>query len=77
MGKKGRYITKVGFVDVYAQDTYKKVEKGDKNKTPQVASTELVIYQGKHRIASGLKSIQDATEKAIAHMGDKYQSYIA
>jgi hypothetical protein len=82
MGKsntKGRHIRKIGFIHIYAKDSYAKAEGGKKRKRiikhPPVKSTELTIFNGKDKIEGGIKNIEDALTKAIEYMGDKYQLY--
>jgi len=76
---RGRHITKVGFISIYARDSYTKDEGRKKNKVlvkhPPVASTELAIFKGKEKIKGGFKNIEEATEAAITFMGDKYKDY--
>jgi hypothetical protein len=64
-GKKGRYICKVGFYDVYAKDTMR----AKKNRRPgssemEVGSTVYEIYHSKKLIEKGFKTKDDAVEMA-------------
>jgi hypothetical protein len=70
---KGRYICKVGFLDVYAMEAIKKQSgKGD-NK--EVASTTYQIVHGKKIKERGLKNKDMAVEKALELLGDKRVNY--
>jgi len=76
---RGRHITKIGFISIYAKDTYGKDEGSKKTKVfikhPPVLSTDLAIFKGKEKIKGGLKNIEEAIAEAIAFMGDKYTAY--
>ena len=65
MGKgstKGRYICKVGFLDVYATDVMRKQPgRGDKK---EVASTTYQIVHGKNIKERGFKTKDQAVAKA-------------
>ena len=55
MGKinsKGRYITKVGFYDIYAKDTVRKSKTGK----DETQSTDYVIYHGKKFVERGFNT---------------------
>ena len=64
---KGRYITKVGHLDIRATDTH---DKGGKRS--KVTGTDLSIHHSKKTLERGLKSIEEATEKCKEIMGKKY-----
>ena len=70
MGKgttKGRYICKVGFLDVYATDAMRKQPgRGDKK---EVASTTYQIVHGKNIKERGFKTKELAVYKATEMMG--------
>jgi len=70
MGKgstKGRYICKVGFLDVYAADAMRKqAGRGDKK---EVASTTYQIVHGKNIKERGFKTKELAVYKATEMMG--------
>jgi hypothetical protein len=70
MGKgstKGRYICKVGFLDVYATDVMRKQPgRGDKK---EVASTTYQIVHGKNIKERGFKTKELAVNKATEMMG--------
>ena len=70
MGKgstKGRYICKVGFLDVYATDVMRKQPgRGDKK---EVASTTYQIVHGKNIKERGFKTKELSVNKATEMMG--------
>jgi hypothetical protein len=70
--RRGRYITKIGFLDVRAIDTTEKGTNRGKFSRPRVSGTELIIYHGKKVIARGLKSMDEVISKSKEHMGTKY-----
>jgi hypothetical protein len=69
MGKgttKGRYICKVGFLDVYAVDAMRKQPgRGDKK---EVSSTTYQIIHGKNIKERGFKTKDLAVDKATEMM---------
>ena len=76
MGKgstKGRYICKVGFLDVYAADAMRKqAGRGDKK---EVGSTTYQIVHGKNIKERRMKTKDMAIEKALELLGDKKLNY--
>jgi hypothetical protein len=76
MGKgstKGRYICKVGYLDVYAVDSIRKQPgRGDKK---EVGSTTYQILQGKNIKERGMKTKDIAIEKSLELLGDKKLNY--
>jgi hypothetical protein len=69
MGKgttKGRYICKVGFLDVYATDSMRKSPGRGDNK--EVASTTYQILHGKNIKERGFKTKDLAVAKATEMM---------
>jgi len=70
---KGRYICKVGFLDVYATDAMRKQPGRGDNK--EVASTTYQIVHGKKIKERGLKNKDMAVEKALELLGDKRINY--
>ena len=75
-GQKGRYITKVGYLDVYAKDTFKpKKESKYKFVKPDVKSTVYNILHAKKLSLGNLKTKDEAVAKAIELMGDKAALY--
>ncbi len=81
MGKsrnKGRYITKVGYLDIRAKDSFKPVPRGTKlpkNWSPDVASIDYMIYHGKKLVKAGFKTKDEAVKAATELLGDKKVSY--
>lgn len=64
MGKakiRGRYITKVGFYDIYAQDSTRKKENSTKTET---SSTVYNIYHAKNLVEKGFKTKDVAVQRA-------------
>jgi hypothetical protein len=75
-GNKGRYICKVGYLDVYAKDTYKpKKESKFKYAKPDVASTVYNIYHSKKLVDKGFKTKDLAVNKAVELLGTKASIY--
>lgn len=74
-GYKGRYITKVGYLDIYAKDTHKRGSERGKFANPQVESTQYVIYRGKKLLKTDLKTKNEAVEVAKTLLGDKAINY--
>lgn len=71
---KGRYMTKIGFYDIYAKDTYRpKKEGASKFESPEIASTDFVIYHSKKLVHKGMNSINSAIEKGKELLGPKYR----
>jgi hypothetical protein len=68
-GNKGRYICKVGHLDIYAKDTLKPA-KATKLKwlKGEVKSTEYVIYHSKKVVDKGFKTKDLAVAKATEMM---------
>lgn len=66
---KGRYMTKVGFYDIYAKDSYRPKKDGaSKHMGPEVASTDYIIYHAKKIVSKGFKTKDLAIEKASEMM---------
>jgi len=75
-GNKGRYICKVGYLDIYAKDTLKpKKESKHKFVKADVKSTVYNILHGKKLSSGDLKTKDEAVAKAIQLMGDKAALY--
>jgi len=73
-GRKGRYICKVGFYDVYAKDTYKpKKESKYKFIKPDVKSTVYNIHHSKKMVGKDFKTKEEAILQAKELLGDKYR----
>jgi hypothetical protein len=75
-GNKGRYITKVGYFDVYAKDNYKpKKESKYKFAKPDVKSTVYNVIHAKKLIMGNFKTKDEAVQHAIETLGDKRVNY--
>lgn len=75
-GNKGRYICKVGYLDIYANDSLKpKKDSKHKFTKAEVKSTVYNILQGKKLTTANLKTKDEAVAKAIELMGDKAALY--
>jgi hypothetical protein len=69
--KKGRYICKVGFYDVYAKDSMKKSSgRGEKM---EVSSTDYCVYHSKKLVNRGLKTKDLSVSKAKDLLGVKFR----
>jgi SNF2 family DNA or RNA helicase len=66
-GQKGRYLCKVGYLDIRAKDTFKKATKFSK---PEVSNTDLVIYHSRKLVESGFKTKEAAVERAKELLGE-------
>jgi hypothetical protein len=63
--KRGNYICKVGFLDIYQKTTFEAAGKGKNDVTNlKIKSRELAIYHAKKLIAGGFKSKDLAVAKA-------------
>ena len=75
-GNKGRYICKVGYLDVYAKDSYKqKKESKYKFAKPDIKSTVYNILHAKKIVKGNFNTKDEAVNGAIAQMGDKAKLY--
>ena len=75
-GNKGRYICKVGYLDIYAKDSLKpKKETKYKFVKADFKSTVYNILHGKKLTTANLKTKDEAVTKAIELMGDKAALY--
>jgi hypothetical protein len=75
-GQRGRYICKVGYLDVYAKDTLKpKKDSKFKFNKADVASTVYNIYHSKKLVDKGFKTKDLAVEKAKELLGSKAALY--
>jgi hypothetical protein len=75
-GNKGRYITKIGYLDVYAKDTFKpKKESKYKFIKPDVKSTVYNVLHAKKLVKGNFKTKDEAVEFAIESLGDKRVNY--
>jgi hypothetical protein len=75
-GQKGRYITKVGYLDVYAKDTFKP-KKSSKYKfvKPDVKETVYNVLHAKKLVKGNFKTKNNAIQEAITLLGDKAKNY--
>lgn len=75
-GRKGRYICKVGYLDVYAKDTFKPKKESKYNYIkPDVASTVYDVYHSKKLVDKGFKTKDLAVTRAVELLGDKAKNY--
>lgn len=75
-GNKGRYITKVGYLDVYAKDSYKpKKESKYKFSKPDVKSTVYNVLHAKKLVKGNFNTKDEAIQNAIELLGDKRVNY--
>jgi len=75
-GQKGRYITKVGYLDVYAKDSYKpKKESKFKFAKPDVKATVYNVIHAKKLIKGNFNTKEEAVQNAIELLGDKRVNY--
>ena len=75
-GQKGRYITKVGYLDVYAKDTFKpKKESKYKFAKADVKATVYNILHAKKLLKGNFKTKDEAVQYAIEALGDKRVNY--
>jgi hypothetical protein len=75
-GNKGRYICKVGYLDVYAKDTFKpKKDSKYKFVIPDVKSTVYNLLHGKKLVKGNFNTKDEAVKNAIELLGDKRVNY--
>ena len=75
-GQRGRYICKVGYLDVYAKDTYKpKKESKYKFTKADVKSTVYNVLHAKKLVKGNFNTKEDAINEAIVQMGEKAKLY--
>jgi hypothetical protein len=75
-GQKGRYICKVGYLDVYAKDTYKpKKDTKYKFTKADVKSTVYNILHAKKLVKGNFNTKDEAINEAIVQMGNKAKIY--
>lgn len=74
-GLKGRYICKVGHLDVYANDSMKpkKNRRGGSTEV-EVASTAYNLYHSRRLVEKGMKTKDEAVTKALEVLGEKYRA---
>jgi cell fate regulator YaaT (PSP1 superfamily) len=75
-GQRGRYICKVGYLDVYAKDSFKP-KKDSKYKfiKADVKSTVYNVLHAKKMVKGNFKTKDEAVAFAIESMGDKASIY--
>lgn len=75
-GNKGRYITKVGYLDVYAKDNFKPKKESKYNfKIPDVKSTVYNVLHAKRLVKGDFKTKEEAVQNAIELLGNKRVNY--
>jgi hypothetical protein len=75
-GNKGRYICKVGYLDVYAKDSYKpKKDSKYKFAKADVKSTVYNVLHGKKQVVGNFKTKDEAVANAIEALGNKRVNY--
>jgi len=70
--QKGRYIKKVGHLDIRAKDSHTRGKSRGKFSKDPVSGTELVIYHAKKQLEGGFKSISEAEAKCKELLGKEY-----
>ena len=75
-GNKGRYICKVGYLDVYAKDTFKpKKDTKYKFTKADVKSTVYNVLHAKKLVKGNFNTKDEAINEAISQMGEKAKIY--
>jgi hypothetical protein len=75
-GNRGRFICKVGYLDIYAKDDLKpKKETKLKFKKADVKSTVYNVIHAKKTLKGNFKTKDEAVASAIELMGDKAKIY--
>ena len=75
-GNKGRYICKIGYLDVYAKDSFKpKKESKYKFVKPDVKSTVYNVLHAKKLVKGNFKTKEEAVQNAIELLGTKRVNY--
>ncbi len=75
-GNKGRYICKVGYLDVYAKDTFKpKKDTKYKFTKADVKSTVYNVLHAKKLVKGNFKTKDEAINEAVVQMGEKAKNY--
>jgi len=73
---KGRYICKVGYLDVYAKDTFKpKKDTKYKFTKADVKSTVYNVLHAKKLVKGNFNTKDEAINEAISQMGEKAKIY--
>ena len=75
-GNKGRYICKVGYLDIYAKDTMKpKKESKYKFVKADVKSTVYNVLHAKKLVKQNFKTKDEAVQEAVNLLGSKAELY--
>lgn len=75
-GNKGRYITKVGYLDVYAKDSFKPKKESKYNFViADVKSTVYNVLHAKRLVKGDFKTKEEAVQNAIELLGNKRVNY--
>ena len=75
-GNKGRYICKVGYLDIYAKDSLKPKKESKTNFSKgEVKSTVYNIIHAKKLSLGGFKTKDEAVASAVELLGDKAALY--
>jgi hypothetical protein len=75
-GHKGRYICKVGYLDIYAKDSLKPKKESKTNFSKgEVKSTVYNIIHAKKLSSGGFKTKDEAVASAVELLGDKAELY--
>ena len=75
-GQRGRYICKVGYLDVYAKDTFKpKKDTKYKFTKADVKSTVYNVLHAKKLVKGNFKTKDEAVNEAITQLGEKAKLY--
>ena len=75
-GNNGRYICKVGYLDVYAKDTYKPKKESKYNFVKaDVKATVYNVLHAKRLVKGNFKTKDEAVNEAITQMGNKAALY--
>jgi len=73
---KGRYICKVGYLDVYAKDTFKpKKDTKYQFTKADVKSTVYNVLHAKKLVKGNFNTKDEAINEAISQMGEKAKIY--
>lgn len=75
-GNRGRYICKVGYLDIYAKDSFKP-KKTSRYKFTKADTKETVynILHAKKPVKGNFKTKDEAIQHAIEALGDKRVNY--
>lgn len=57
--KRGNYLCKIGFLDIYQKIIYK-----GEGKNKQISSRDIAVYHAKKMLVNGFKTKEAAIEKA-------------